>query len=135
MGIAVRRDRNATLTPQRRRPDMNTTTRSRCNCGKVKSRYANHCKACDKARREKRVAEAVAVVKEGKCPHCGSALRVEVKTKRPLPLIKRDLGAALDMLGVAYETKDPSCIAYHKIRVTLLLEELTYNRYGRTDVT
>lgn len=52
-----------------------TTKKSRCECGKVKSRFANHCKACDESRRAKRVAEAVEVVRSGKCPHCGAGLR------------------------------------------------------------
>jgi len=52
-----------------------TTKKSRCECGKVKSRFANHCKACDKKRRDERVAEARKIVASGVCPQCGSGLR------------------------------------------------------------
>lgn len=54
-----------------------TTTRtiSRCACGARKSRYVPYCRRCDDQRREKRVAEARAVVATGVCPQCGSKLR------------------------------------------------------------
>lgn len=49
--------------------------RPRCACGKAMSKNAARCKACDIARREARVAAVLEVVRGGKCPQCGSALR------------------------------------------------------------
>lgn len=39
------------------------------------ARLTKAAKMAEKAKREARVAEAVAVVKSGKCPQCGSGLR------------------------------------------------------------
>ena len=50
------------------------TTRPRCECGKVRSKYANECPACYKAKREARLAEARRIVATGKCPDCGQDL-------------------------------------------------------------
>jgi hypothetical protein len=52
-----------------------TRTKSRCECGKVKSQYASHCKACDKKRSEARYEEARKIVASSICPKCGSGLR------------------------------------------------------------
>lgn len=49
--------------------------RSRCACGKVKSKYSNECNACYKKADEKRKAENQAILKSGTCPQCGSGLR------------------------------------------------------------
>jgi len=49
--------------------------RSRCECGKVKRKYAHRCDACERERNEKRIAEALAIVQTGACPDCGRPLR------------------------------------------------------------
>jgi len=49
--------------------------RSRCACGRVKSKYASRCKRCEAEHEAKRVAEALAIVEAGTCPRCGSALK------------------------------------------------------------
>lgn len=55
--------------------EMAKRTVSKCEkCGKRKSKYANTCNSCDKARRAKLYAENQAVVDTGKCPDCGSGL-------------------------------------------------------------
>ncbi len=50
-------------------------TRSRCECGRVKSRHANECKRCAAARREAYLAESRRIVATGRCPDCGSSLK------------------------------------------------------------
>ncbi len=47
---------------------------TRCSCGKVMSKYATACKACEKVASAKRFAEAAEHVKNG-CPKCGLPLR------------------------------------------------------------
>ena len=49
--------------------------RTRCECGRVKSKFASHCKACQAERDEKRVIEARAIVERGTCPTCGAGLK------------------------------------------------------------
>ena len=49
--------------------------RSRCECGKVMSKYAYRCKDCERKRREARIAEAWAIVNTGICPQCGAKLK------------------------------------------------------------
>ena len=51
------------------------TTKSRCSCGKVKSKYSSYCKKCDEERTVARKVEAYKIVKSGICPYCGSFLR------------------------------------------------------------
>ena len=49
--------------------------RSRCECGRVKSKHASDCRKCSDARRAKAQAEAQATVATGCCPQCGAGLR------------------------------------------------------------
>ena len=49
--------------------------RSRCECGKVRRKYAHRCDACERERNEKRIAEAQAIVSTGICPQCGAPLK------------------------------------------------------------
>lgn len=48
---------------------------SKCQCGKRKSQYANHCRNCAKKRHDEHLATARAQVATGKCPTCGAPLR------------------------------------------------------------
>jgi len=54
---------------------MAQTKRNRCKCGKVMSKYAHRCNACDKTFYEGLNKVARAIVQTGKCPDCGSGLR------------------------------------------------------------
>ena len=54
---------------------MSTTTVSKCECGRRKSKHAEVCKACYRKLREARLVEAQAIVATGKCPQCGARLR------------------------------------------------------------
>lgn len=47
---------------------------SRCECGRVKSKYSWTCTACYNRRMAELKAEAISVVKTGKCPKCGQGL-------------------------------------------------------------
>lgn len=49
--------------------------RPRCACGRAMTKAASRCKACEAARREARVAAVLEVVRTGRCPQCGGALR------------------------------------------------------------
>lgn len=49
--------------------------KSRCSCGRVKSKYVPFCKKCSTERRNKAHAETQAVVTSGICPQCGSKIR------------------------------------------------------------
>ena len=48
---------------------------SKCTCGKRKSKFMNYCMDCTKDQHDKANAEARAIVKIGKCPKCGAALK------------------------------------------------------------
>jgi hypothetical protein len=52
-----------------------TRTVSRCECGRVKSQYANICNKCGAEKTAARNAEYRAILANGSCPKCGSALR------------------------------------------------------------
>ena len=47
---------------------------SRCECGRVKSKYSRTCTTCHNNRMAECKAEAISVVKTGKCPNCGAGL-------------------------------------------------------------
>ena len=49
--------------------------RSRCECGRVKAKDASRCVKCSKDRLDALRTEARAIVRTGKCPRCGAALR------------------------------------------------------------
>ena len=49
--------------------------RSRCVCGKVKSKFLHRCKACMDKAHEINTRRAQEVWSGGKCPDCGSGLR------------------------------------------------------------
>lgn len=48
------------------------TPKSRCPCGKIKSKYMEDCSDCARAKRDARLAEARTIVATGKCPKCGN---------------------------------------------------------------
>jgi len=79
--MATNKNQTQTAGNGRKAAAMATATarksspRSRCSCGRAKSRYATHCKRCDAERTEKRRAEARAIVASNKCPNCGRELR------------------------------------------------------------
>jgi len=52
-----------------------TRTVSRCECGRVKSQYANICNKCGAEKVAARNAEYRTILATGTCPKCGSALR------------------------------------------------------------
>jgi len=49
--------------------------RSKCECGRTKTRYAHRCSKCQAAHDAARIAEAKAIVSTGVCPDCGARLR------------------------------------------------------------
>ena len=49
--------------------------KSRCSCGRVKSRYANYCNRCHDERLKRATAEASKVVQSGHCPDCNAGLK------------------------------------------------------------
>ena len=51
------------------------TTRSKCECGRAKNKYARRCNRCQSALDTARYAEAQAIVATGICPDCGRKLR------------------------------------------------------------
>jgi len=53
---------------------MGTRVMSRCECGRVKSKWTDKCKACSQARLDKCHAEAQAIVITGRCPKCSDKL-------------------------------------------------------------
>lgn len=50
-------------------------SRSKCSCGRVKSRFAGRCRECEAFHQQRLYDEAMAVVSKGKCPVCGRKLR------------------------------------------------------------
>ena len=48
--------------------------RSKCDCGKVKSKDATKCNSCHRAHMDSLHAKAQAIVSTGVCPQCGSKL-------------------------------------------------------------
>ena len=55
--------------------DQRPRTRSRCHCGRIKSKFAIECRECWKEQHDRYCAEAQAVVASGVCPLCGATLR------------------------------------------------------------
>lgn len=78
---------------------MSTRIVSKCSCGRRKSRYAQLCKACDKAKREARILENTRILESGCCPQCGAGF-------------KRNLSLAgwwqCEQYGAQDRRKDPS---------------------------
>ena len=48
--------------------------KSRCECGRVKSKHSHNCNRCHNLRMAELKAEAISVVALGKCPKCGTKL-------------------------------------------------------------
>lgn len=50
-------------------------TQSKCECGRVKSKYLCFCKKCLEETHTANILEAQEIVEKGICPRCGSGLK------------------------------------------------------------